>query len=117
MDKYKINKGVTSERLMYYGFVVDNIDDNAKDKNYCLYRGLPSNTHMVVTIEEHKRKLVFRDGVKIFVGNINYSCSPETIKNNKFLGFSSIYDSYTETMDDLVESGILVKKLQKRKRK
>ena len=117
MDKYKVNKGVTSERLMFYGFAVDTIDDNAKDKNYCLYRELSPKTHMVVTIEEHKRKLVFKDGVKIFVGNINYSCSPETIKNNNFLGFSSIYDSYTETMDDLVESGILVKKLQKRKRK
>lgn len=117
MSNYKINKDVTSERLMFNGFVVDTIDDNAKDKNYCLYRELSSKTHMVLTIEEHKKRFVFKDGVKIFVGNINYSCSPETIKNNNFLGFSSIYDSYTETMDDLVESGILVKKIQKRKRK
>ena len=117
MYKYKTNKKLTTDRLEYYGFVIDNIKDNAFKGNYYLYRRLSSDVHLKIKITKIGNKLCYSNanGSTIFVGNVlKYGCNPSVIEKSRSFETTSIMDKYNKEMDELIDNGILVKKLTKK---
>ena len=111
MESYKTSKGLTTDKLTYVGFVSDSIDDKSRKTAYHCLKTISKGVRLYLTINKKGKKLVL-SCPQIYVDNVKYSCSPETIKNNPYLGFKQIYHSYEEMMDELVDDGILVKRLK-----
>ena len=118
MREYKTSKDLTTDRLVHYGFVVDTIKEKAKHKKYLLYKKLTSDSHLLLTISQKGKRFIFNPNKsKIFVGNqFNYSCNPSAVNIN-YLGFPIITERYNEELNELVDNGILVKRLHRKKNK
>lgn len=119
MDKYKLGRAISERNLHYAGFVVDTLDDNAKRKNYYLYKKLSNDSYMKMIIRKVGKRYKYNSSkdVKIYVGNLlNYGCKPEEIEKRTEIGFKPILDDYTETMETLIEGGVLTKKYKPKKR-
>jgi hypothetical protein len=121
MTKYRVSKDTTKEQLESYGFVPDTIDENSKKYKYCLYRRLTTDSHVLITIDKNGHRLKYSnpDGSKIYLGKeLNMVCSIRGLERKRNLETPLILERFNEEMDDLVQSGILVKKLEhKRKSK
>ena len=115
MTKYKVSKGLTTDKLTYFGFVSDSFDDNSRKAAYHCLKTISDGVRLYLTVNKKGKKLVLTSP-QIYVDNVNYSCSPKTIMNNSYLGFKKIYNSYENAMNELVDDGIFVKKLKRSKK-
>ena len=113
IGKYDINKQTKTEQLLFYGFVEEGFGEDKLNTKYVFTTPLTKQSVLYVEIRKNIGKLKFDDHNNVVV----YENNLQSIYN-PFYGdvetpeLDEVIDSYNKRMDDMVSSGILVKRLK-----
>lgn len=113
IGKYDINKQAKTEQLLFYGFVEEGFGEDKLNTKYAFTTPLTKQSVLYVEIRKNIGKLKFDDHNNVVV----YENNLQSIYN-PFYGdvetpeLDEVIDSYNKRMDDMVSSGILVKRLK-----
>lgn len=116
IEKYDINKEVKTDQLLFYGFVEEGFGEDTLNTKYIYTSPLTKKTALYVEVRKNIGKLKFDDhnNVVVYESNLQRVYNP-FYADEESPELDEVIDSYNERMDDMVSSGILVKRLRNKK--
>ena len=118
MEAYKTSRSICLEHLTYVGFVPGSAKKRTIKRTYLLRKKIDVNSYLDVIITQIGKRFYYnsKKGSILYIDNdCKYPSTPLEVENHPALKRTNILEKYKEQMDELVDAGILTKRLKFKK--